>query len=291
MDATTDIFGKTFVITGATSGVGLETALRLTAKGGRLALVGRDPARGDAAIAAVKRRTPGCDARFFRADLSQLDEVRRLADALLEALPRIDGLINNAGAIFRRREVTVDGFERTFALNHVAYFLLTDLLRERLVSSSPARIVNVASEAHRGATLDFDDLQTERGYGAWLAYQRSKLCNILFTRELARRLAGTGVTANCLHPGFVATRFGDNTDGVYRFGVQLAKRLFAISPENGAKTSVFLATAVEPGRISGRYYSKETQTEPSLAAQDDAAASRLWDRTAKLIAARAMVAP
>ncbi len=291
MDATNDILGRTFVITGATSGVGLETARRLASLGGRVALVGRDPARGEAAMAAVRRQAPDSDLRFFRADLARLDEVRRVADSLLRALPRIDVLINNAGAIFRRREVTVDGFERTFALNHVAYFLLTDLLRDRLVASSPARIVNVASEAHRSVTLDFGDLQTARGYSGWLAYRRSKLCNILFTRELARQLAGSGITANCVHPGFVASRFGDNTDGMYKLGVQLAKRVFAISPANGAKTSVYVATAAETGRVSGRYYSREKQTEPSLAAQDDAAASRLWEETANLIAARAAVAP
>jgi len=284
MGSAPDVTGKTFVITGATSGIGLQTALRLAAMGGRLTLVGRDAARGQAAIAAIKAQTPGCEVAFLTADLARLAEVRRLAGELIAALPKIDVLINNAGAIFDRRVVTPDGLERTFALNHAAYFLLTDLLRERLVASAPARIVNVASEAHRSVTLEFDDLQSERDYSAWRAYRRSKLANILFTRELARRLTGTGVTANCLHPGFVASRFGDNTHGVYRLGVQLAKRLFAISPQNGAKTSVFVATAAESGNASGRYYSKEQQTDPSLAAQDDAAATRLWDVTARLVA-------
>jgi NAD(P)-dependent dehydrogenase (short-subunit alcohol dehydrogenase family) len=284
MDARPDPVGKTFVITGATSGIGFETALRIAAMGGRLALVGRDSARGEAAVAAVRRQTPDCDVQFHRADLFRLDEVRRLAGALLAALPRIDVLINNAGAIFHRREVTVDGIERTFALNHVAYFVLTDLLRDRLVASAPARVVNVASEAHRRATLDFDDLQNERGYGGWLAYRRSKLCNIMFTRELARRLGGTGVTANCLHPGFVASRFGDNTGGLYRFGVQIGKRLFAISPAQGSITPVYVATAAEPATVSGRYFSNAKQIPPSAAAQDDLTAVRLWDETAKIVA-------
>jgi NAD(P)-dependent dehydrogenase (short-subunit alcohol dehydrogenase family) len=291
MDAAPAIRGKTFVITGATSGIGLETALRIAAMGGSLALVGRDGARGEAALAAVKRQTPACEARFFCADLTRLDELRRLAEALLSALARIDVLINNAGAMFGRRAVSADGFELTFALNHVAYFVLTDLLRDRIVASAPARIVNVASEAHRSATLDFDDLQTKRNYSGWLAYRRSKLANILFTRELARRLNGSGVTANCLHPGFVASRFGDNNGGLYRLGIQVAKRLFAISPPDGAKTSVHVATAAEPGQVSGRYYSKEKQATPSPAAQDDVAALRLWEATAKLIADRAKLSP
>jgi NAD(P)-dependent dehydrogenase (short-subunit alcohol dehydrogenase family) len=156
-------------------------------------------------------------------------------------------------------------------------------LRERLLASAPARVVSVASEAHRGVTLDFDDLQSAENYSGWPVYRRSKLCNILFTRELARRLAGTGVTANCVHPGFVASRFGDNNSGVYGLGIRIAKALFAISQQNGAKTSVYVATAAEPGQVSGRYYAKERQAEPSVEAQDDAAAARLWDVTARLV--------
>ena len=282
MDTAGDIGGKTFVITGATSGIGHETALRLAARGARLALVGRDRRLGEAASAAIQQQTPGCDVQIHYADLSRLDEVRRLGGALTAALPRIDVLINNAGAIFRGREETADGLERTFALNHMAYFLLTDLLRARLIASAPARIVNVASEAHRGATLDFDDLQGARRYGAWSAYRRSKLANILFTRELARRLDGTGVSANCLHPGFVASRFGDNTTGLVRLGVNLGKRLFAISPEDGARTSLHVATAPEAGTTSGRYYVKSAPAAPSKAAQDDSAAVRLWDISVRI---------
>lgn len=281
MTSPADIAGKTFVITGATSGIGLQTALRLAAMGGRLALVGRDRSRGEAACAAVRARAPGSEPALFVADLSRLGEVRRLAEDLTAALPRIDVLINNAGAIFHTRQTTPDGLERTFALNHLAYFLLTALLRERLAASAPARIVNVASEAHRRSTLDFDDLQSVRRYGGWKTYQRSKLCNILFTRALARRLAGTGVQASCLHPGFVASGFGDNTDGVFRFGVALAKRLFAIAPAEGAATSVHVATA--PEVVPGGYYVKCAPAIPSRAAQDDGAAERLWDISAKLV--------
>ncbi len=208
--------GKNVVITGGTGGLGLQTALALAPMGARLVLIGRDPGRGKAALDLLRRRFPGAAAETHLADLSRLDEVRRIARTLGETLERIDVLVNNAGAIFNRRELTEDGLERTFALNHMGYFLLTELLWEKLLRSAPARIVNVASEAHRGARLDFSDLQSAKSYGAWKAYRRSKLCNILFTRELARRLAGTGVTANCVHPGFCATGFGNNTSGWFR---------------------------------------------------------------------------
>jgi NAD(P)-dependent dehydrogenase (short-subunit alcohol dehydrogenase family) len=191
-------------------------------------------------------------------------------------------LLNNAGAIFNHRMATDEGFERTFALNHLAYYVLTNLLLDRLKASAPARVVNVASEAHRGATLDFADLQTTRNYSGWLAYKRSKLCNILFTRALARRLAGTGVTANALHPGFVATDFGNNNDGIFRAGLGLAKRVMAIAPAEGAKTSVYLASAPEVADLTGLYFDKCAAREPSVAAQDDRSAAALWRESAEL---------
>src|ERR1700693_416164 len=195
---------KLCVITGATSGIGLITAERLAAKGARLVLVGRDPARGEAALARIKARAPRAEVSIHYADLSRLDALRTLA-AGLNALSRIDVLITNAGAMFWRRQVTADGLERTFVLNHMAYFVLAALLRDKL-AASPARIVNVASEDHRGARLDFGDLQSAHSYSGMRAYSRSKLCNILFTRELARRLSGTEVTANCMHPRVGNTR-------------------------------------------------------------------------------------
>jgi NAD(P)-dependent dehydrogenase (short-subunit alcohol dehydrogenase family) len=191
-------------------------------------------------------------------------------------------LVNNAGAIFARRAATADGLERTFALNHMAYFLLTNLLRDRLVASAPARIVNVASRAHDDAMLDFSDLNLERDYSGWTAYRRSKLANMLFTRELARRLQGTGVTVNSLHPGFCASRFGDNTSGLYRAGMGIAKRLFAIRPESGAETIVYLASALEVEGESGGYFARSAPAKPSREAQDDTAARRLWDRSAEI---------
>src|SRR5207244_3699817 len=219
-------------------------------QGARLVLVGRDPARGEAALARIKARAPRAEVSLHYADLSRLDALRTLA-AGLNGLSRIDVLINNAGAMFWRRQVTADGLERTFALNHMAYFVLTALLRDKL-ASSPARIVNVASDAHRGAKLDFSDLQSTRGYSGMRTYARSKLCNILFTRELARRLAGTRVTANCLHPGFVNTRIGDQGTGPISYMFRLAKK-FALSPEKGAETIVFLASAKEVAGVAGEY--------------------------------------
>ena len=274
------IEGKLCVITGATSGIGLITAERLARQGARLVLVGRDPARGEAALARIKARAPRAEVSVHYADLSRLDALRTLA-AGLNALSRIDVLINNAGAMFWRRQLTADGLERTFALNHMAYFVLTALLRDKL-ASSPARIVNVASEAHRGAKLDFGDLQSTHSYGGMRAYSRSKLCNILFTRELARRLSGTGVTANCLHPGFVNSRFGDNNPGLVGLGTRIAKQIFAISPERGAETTVYLASSPDLEGKSGGYYEKCALTTPSREAQDDATARRLWEESARI---------
>jgi len=278
--------GKVCIITGATSGIGLAAASALAAQGAELVLVGRDRARGEAALKQLRAGAPALRATLHYADLSRLGEVRRLAAELLAAYPRMDVLVNNAGALFPRREVTAEGLERTFALNHMAYFLLTNLLQERLVASAPARIINVASRAHEEAMLDFGDLNLERDYTAWTAYRRSKLANILFTRELARRLQGTGVTANSLHPGFVASRFGDNSDGLYRFGMGIAKRMFAVRPDAGAETIVYLASATDVAGESGSYFDRSRPVQPSAAAQDDAAARRLWDLSTEIARTR-----
>ena len=275
--------GKTCVITGATSGIGLAAAEALAARGASLALVGRDRARGEAALARVRAAAPDVRATVHYADLLRMGEVRRLSAELLAACPRIDVLVNNAGALFQVREVTEDGLERTLALNHVAYFLLTQLLRDRLAASAPARVVSVASRAHERAVLDFDDLNLEHGYSGWTAYCRSKLANILFTRELARRLAGTGVTANCLHPGFVASRFGDNNRGPFRWAFSLAKRLTAISEERGAETIVYLASDPAVAGTTGGYFADSRPATPSAAAADDRSAGRLWEISAKLV--------
>jgi NAD(P)-dependent dehydrogenase (short-subunit alcohol dehydrogenase family) len=270
------------VITGATSGIGLEAAERLARAGARLVLIGRDERRGAAALARLKARAPDAEIAIHYADLSRLAELRRLGGELTAALPRIDVLINNAGAFFDRHSLTEDGLERTFALNHMAYFLLTHLLLEKVKAAAPSRIVNVASAAHRGATLDFADLTGRGGIYGWEAYRRSKLANILFTGELARRLAGSAVTANCLHPGFVASRFGDETGLGMRLFMRLAKRIAAISPAEGAETIVHLASSPEVSSVSGRYFAKCREAQPTAAATDAAAARRLWEESARI---------
>ena len=274
--------GKVVVITGATSGIGQLAAERLAGMGARMVLVARDKARGEAALARLRRRAPGAAHSIHYADLSRLAEMKRVAAEIAAAEPRIDALINNAGALFSSRHVTEDRLELTFALNHMAYFLLTHGLRERLLASAPARVVNTASDAHKRANLDLDDLQSANGYSGFKAYGRSKLANILFTRDLARRLAGTGVTANCLHPGFVATRFGDQSGGFVSYAIRFWKKMFAISSEEGAETLVHLASAPEVANVSGAYFYKCRPATPTKEAQDDAAAQRLWIESAKL---------
>ena len=274
--------GKVVVMTGGTSGIGEVAAARLAGLGARLVLVARDRARGEATLARLRARGPGVAHVAHYADLSLIADTKRVAAEIAAAEPRIDVLINNAGAMFGRRQVTVDGLELTFATNHMSYFLLTHGLRERLLASPPARVVNTSSAAHRRAALDFDDLQSARGYRGFMAYSRSKLCNILYTRELARRSAATGVTANCLHPGFVATRFGDASGGLFSYVVRASKQVFAISSEKGAETLVYLASSPEVATISGGYFYQCQLATPTRAAQDDAAARRLWAETARL---------
>lgn len=273
--------GKTIVITGATSGIGEVAALALAKMGARIVAVGRSKARGDATLARLRSSAPGIDHALHLADLSRLSEMKRLAALIADQEAHVDVLINNAGAAFATRQLTEDGLERTFALNHLAYFVLTAGLRERLAAAPAARIINTASAAHAGAVLDFDDLQAERSYGALKVYGRSKLCNILFTRELARRLCGTAVTANCLHPGFVATRFADESGGLLSYLTRVAK-LFAISPAQGADTIIYLASSPEVAQTSGQYFYRRQAAKTSAAAQDDRAALALWQRSAAL---------
>ena len=273
--------GKVVVITGATSGIGQVGAERLAGMGARIVQIARDRARGEAALARLQTIGPGVEHAVHYADLSVMSEMKRVATEIAAAEARIDVLINNAGAMFNRRYETADGLELTFALNHVAYFVITSGLLERLRDSVPARIVSTASDAHKMGRLNFDDLQSVKVKTGFKVYGTSKLCNILFTRELARRLAGTGVTANCLHPGFVATRFGDATGGLMSFGIGIAKR-FALTLEEGAKTLVFLASSAEVAGVSGEYFNECRATAPSAAAKKDAAVQRLWEKTAEL---------
>jgi NAD(P)-dependent dehydrogenase (short-subunit alcohol dehydrogenase family) len=244
--------------------------------------VARDRRRADATLGRLRKTGPNVAHRAHIADLSILAEMKRVGREIATAEPRIDALINNAGNVFSTRQVTTDGLECTFATNHMAYFVLTHELRECLVASAPARIVNTASAAHIGRTLDFDDLQLTRKYGIMTAYGRSKLANILFTRELARRLAGTGVTANCLHPGFVATGLGQRRGGIFGSVVRFAM-LFAGRPEGGAQTIVHLASSPDVASITGGYFVPVgKQAEPSPAARDDLAARRLWDESGRI---------
>src|SRR5882672_7405877 len=273
--------GKTVVITGATSGIGQVAAEQLAAMGARLVLVARDKTRGEAALARLRNLKPGVAHSIHYADLSHLAEMKRVAAEIAAAEPRIDVLINNAGALFATRHVTEDGLELTFALNHMSYFVLTQGLRERLLASAPARVVNTSSDAHKGKQIDFADLQSANNYTGFTVYGRSKLCNILYTSELARGLAGTGVTANCLHPGFVATRFGDESGGLLSFGVRMAK-YFAISQEKGAATIVYLASSDEVAQASGGYYYKCKKATPTKQGRDDESAKRLWQESEPL---------
>jgi retinol dehydrogenase 12 len=271
--------GEVCVVTGATSGIGQATAAALAGRGAQVVLVGRDRGRAEAAAAEVAA-AGGPAPRLEIADLASMGQVRALAGRL-GALERIDVLVNNAGLMAGQRRVTADGYDEVFAVNHLAPFLLTNLLLGQLTAAGSARVITVTSDAHAAARLDLDDLQLERGWEGWRAYAVSKLANILFTRELARRLAGSPMTANCAHPGLVRTRFGREVRGPMRVGVTLA-RPFMLSPQRGAATIVYLATSPEVAGATGGYYVKCRLREPSPAARDDAAARRLWQLSEEL---------
>lgn len=271
--------GKTVVITGATSGIGEVAADRLAAKGARIVFIARDKARGEETLKHLRAIARGAEHAAYYADLSRISEMKRVSADIAAAEPKIDVLINNAGALFNTRKLSADGLEMTFAVNHMAYFVVTNLLLPRMAADG--RVVSTSSDAHKGAKLNFDDLQSERGYSGFGVYGRSKLCNILFTRELARRIKGTGVTANCLHPGFVATRFGDASGGILSFAVRAAKN-FALTPEQGAATIIYLASSPDVAGVTGGYFVKSKIATPTKEAQNDADAKRLWEVSAKL---------
>ena len=269
------------MVTGATSGVGLVTAQALARQGATLIVVGRNPERGAATVSRIRQETGNSAVESIIADLSAQAQVRRLASEVQRRFTRLDVLINNAGALFLRRQLSPDGLEMTFALNHLAYFLLTNLLLDHLKASPAARIVNVSSEAHRGARLDFADLQGQHRYRGWRAYARSKLTNIMFTYALARRLEGTSVVANALHPGFVATNFGRNNRGITAILWRMLQ-LAAISPEEGAQTIIHLASSAAVKDITGAYFVKKKAVRSSEVSYDRAAADRLWQVSAEL---------
>jgi NAD(P)-dependent dehydrogenase (short-subunit alcohol dehydrogenase family) len=274
--------GKVCVVTGATSGIGLATAQVLARQGATLIVVARNPERGAATVSRIQQETGNSAVELMVADLSAQAQVRQLASEIQHRFTRLDVLINNAGALFSQRQLSQDGIEMTFALNHLAYFLLTNLLLDPLKAADSARIVNVSSEAHRHARLDFSDLQGQHRYTGWRAYSRSKLANILFTHGLVRRLEGTGVQANALHPGFVATNFGRDNRGITAVLFRILQQLAAISPEEGARTIIYLASAPEVKGVTGKYFVKQKAVRSSQASYDGAAAERLWQVSAEL---------
>jgi NAD(P)-dependent dehydrogenase (short-subunit alcohol dehydrogenase family) len=276
--------GKTVLITGASGGIGLEAARALAGMGADIVMVARDRARGEAAASTVRERATG-SVELLLADLASLDEIRTLAKEFKASHTRLDVLLNNAGAHNATRHLSKDGYELTFAVNHLAYFLLTELLLDVLKASAPSRIVNVSSGAHHRGRIDFDDVMGERSYGGFRAYGQSKLANVLHAYELARRLEGTGVTANALHPGVVATGFGKNNAGALGtlFGIaQVIGRPFYISPERGAATSVYLASSPAVDGVSGRYFSDCRAAPSSSRSHDEDAAKRLWALSERL---------
>ena len=276
---------KIALITGATAGIGLETAKGIAKTGATVVIVGRDQAKGEKVVAEIKKETGNQNLDLLVADLFSLAAIRRLADDFKAKYSRLDILVNNAGAIFDKREMTVDGLEKTFALNHISYFLLTNLLLDVIKQSAPARIVSVSSIAHTFAkNIDFDDLQFERKkFSAMNAYAQSKLMNILFTYELARRLAGTNVTANCLHPGGVASNFADNTGGILKIVAWIFKNTFAISSAKGAETSVFLATSPDVINVTGKYFDSKKEKQSSKISYDAETQKRLWETSEQIL--------
>ncbi len=269
---------KVCIVTGANTGIGKVTARSLAASGATVVMVCRDKQKGEAARDEIKQKTGNQKVELMIADLSSQAQIRKLADDFKARYNRLDLLVNNAGLYLPKRTLTVDGLETTFAVNHLAYFLLTNLLLDLLKQSALSRIVNVSSGAHHYGKVEFDNLQGEREYKGFAAYSNSKLENVLFTRELARRLEGTGVTANSLHPGAVATNIFRRLPKPIEWLI----KAFTLSPEKGAETSIYLATSPEVEGISGRYFDKKREARISAIAQNDEAARRLWDESARL---------
>ena len=285
----TGVSGKRVVITGATSGIGLAAAKQLAQLGADLAIVARSPERAAEAVVQISRGSPGgATPDVLIADLAVQAEVRQVAEEIARRYQRVQVLINNAGAMYTSRQLTPDGVERTWAVNHLAPFALTTLLLDLLQSSAPARIITTSSAAHYNAQIPFDDLSAEHTYAnmGYRRYGESKLANILFTDELARRLEGSGVTANCFHPGFVGTGFNHNNGGFMRLAMWLGE-MFARRPDQGAETLVWLADSPEVSQISGAYFVDKRTVRPSPAARDMDQAARLWQVSQAMLAAPA----
>lgn len=272
---------KTVVLTGATSGIGLVTAESLAEMGAELILVGRSRKKGELIVDRLKVRTGNTKLAFHTADLSNLGAVRKVAEEINQQVEKIDVLINNAGAIFMNRHCTDEGFEMTFALNHLSPFLLTHLLLEKIKSAPVSRIVTVSSRAHLFGRMNFGDLMAERRYSAWQVYCRTKLANILFTYRMANMVKGTSVTANALEPGFVRTNFARSNGGIHNFYMNLVM-VFAKSPEEGAQTSIFLASSPDVEGTTGKYFANCKAVESSPASYNEVDAARLWEVSLEL---------
>ncbi len=283
MKDTPSMTGKTVLITGGTGGIGRAAAIGLAAMGARVGITGRDRARAEVAAAAIVRESGNPAVDIFVADMSSQAEVRRLAGEVLSAYPRLDVLLNNVGGFWAHRHVTADGLERTFALNHLAPFLLTSLLLDRLMASAQARVVTVSSGAQSSGKIDFDDLMGERKYSGSRAYDQSKLANVMFTYELARRLEGTGVTATALHPGLTNTAFSGEDPARAFAPVVALLRPFMRSPERGADTAVYLASSAEVEGVSGRFFAYRKARESNKSSYDPAITARLWEVSADLV--------
>jgi NAD(P)-dependent dehydrogenase (short-subunit alcohol dehydrogenase family) len=278
--------GKVCLVTGSSSGIGKVTARELARLGATVVMVCRNRAKGEAAQAEIKAATGNERVELILADLTSLADVRRAAAEFKERYTRLHVLIHNAGGVSSVRRVTPDGLEVTFVVNYLAPFLLTELLLDVLKASAPARIVNVSSAAHQGGKIDFDDLQGEKGYSMWRAYGQAKLALILFTYELARRLEGSGVTVNALHPGVIASDFGQGLGKFFRVGWKLAAP-FMTSVERGAQTTLYLATSPEVEGISGKYFANRKEVRSSRRSYDQAVRQRLWQVSEELVQARA----
>jgi len=281
MQRAVDMEGRVCMVTGANSGIGRATATGLAQLGATVVMVCRDPSKGEAALAEIKAKSGNESVALMLADLSSQKSIRQLVKDFTDKYRHLHVLVNNAAVFLTKRSVTVDGIETTFAVNHLAYFFLTNLLLDLLKSSVPARIVSVSSIAHYRGHINFDDLQGEKNYSGFRAYNQSKLANILFTYELARRLKGTGVTANCLHPGAVATNLVRNNSGIFGLIWKLLTP-FMLSPEKGAQTCIYLASSPEVEGISGKYFVKQTEAKSSMESYDESIARRLWQISAEL---------
>ena len=276
--------GRTCLITGATDGIGKETAIELAKKGCNLILIGRNKEKGEKVVEQIRKVADNyVDIDYFTANLMLMKEVSRVADEVAKKYPKIDILLNNVGAYFAFRDVTEEGFERTFALNHLGYFLMTKKLLPLVEKSDYKRIVNVSSSAHYGIDFEFDNMNGEKSYSGFDTYKKSKLANVMFTYELAKRIEGTGITTNCLHPGFVSTNFGKNNNIIWRNAIRLAMMLTAISVKDGAKTSIHLACSDEVKNVTGKFFANTQVKKGSSKAKNEEHNLKLWELSEEFV--------